>query len=99
MPSKSTTPTPEPIDPLAAFDALADTPAPLTDGAIRCCITGCNGIVRKDFVFSFGADAEHKLGLCYNKDRHQALVKQGKATKAELSRGMKILDKAVLQNS
>lgn len=86
-------------DPLAAFDALSAEPAPLTDGAIRCMLAGCNGIVRADFVFTFTADgAEHKLGVCYNKTKHLALLKRGAFSKADLRRAMSVLDHAIAQN-
>ena len=95
------TPAPETVDPLAAFDALRAEPAPLTDGAIRCMLAECNGIVRKDFVFTFsdaGGD-EHKLGVCYNRTKHLALLKRNAFTKADLRRAMDVLDRAVAQNS
>lgn len=86
-------------DPIAAFDALSAEPAPLTDGAIRCMLAGCNGIVRADFVFTFGADSEHSLGVCYNKTKHLALLKRGAFSKADLRRAMTVLDKAIAQHS
>ena len=66
------------VDPLAAFDAMRAEPAPLTDGAIRCMLAECNGIVRKDYVFTFKSDdgAEHKLGVCYNRVKHGTLLKR-----------------------
>lgn len=95
MPQKNSAPAP---DPLAAFDALASEPAPLTDGAVRCMLDGCNGIVKAGFVFTFGEDNEHQLGVCYNKTKHLALLKRGRFTKADLRRAMNVLDRAIAQN-
>jgi len=93
--------TSSPVDPLAAFNALQAEPAPLTDGAARCGLNGCNGIVKSDYVFEF-EDAEgatHRIGLCPNKARHAAAIASGEATKKQLANWMQVVDRAVAQNA
>lgn len=63
------------IDPVeAAFNSAVGTKQAareLTDGAIRCSVPGCGGIVKKDFVLSqFGPTP---IGLCAQKETHQML--------------------------
>ena len=50
----------------------------LTNGAIRCSIEGCGGIVRADFVVTTvnGKALSAPIGLCPQREIHQALAQQ-----------------------
>jgi hypothetical protein len=53
----------------------------LTDGAIRCTIPGCGGIVKASFVIP----AKTPVGLCPQKQVHDALKAKDPQVKAMIS--------------
>lgn len=77
----------KPVDPVeAAFTQATGTVSKgreLTDGAIRCSVEGCGGIVKKDYVITqFGTP----VGLCAQKETHQLLMVQVPKAKEQVGR-------------
>lgn len=65
------------IDPVqAAFDAATKSKAAakdLADGAIRCSIPGCGGIVKPKYILPTPAGVP-QIGMCPQKELHMALA-------------------------
>lgn len=84
------------VDPIAAAMAemgLAKEAAKeLTNGAIRCSVPSCGGIVKKDFVIP----AATPVGLCPQREVHDALKAQVDATGQPTATA--IAAKAAVQN-
>ena len=80
--------TAKPVDPIeAAFTKATGGAAKgreLTDGAIRCSIEGCGGIVKKDYVLT--EFSEQPIGMCAQKSTHQLLMAHSPAVKTQVSR-------------
>lgn len=53
----------------------------LIDGAIRCSLSGCEGVVKSDYVFDVGGI---KTGLCPQKSLHRVLARHDPAVDHEL---------------
>ena len=79
----------KPVDPVeaafAAFVASQGAAKELTDGAIRCSIPGCGGIVKPAFILPKSISAE-PIGLCPQKELHQKIAAKNPAAKVTQGR-------------